>query len=337
MSESGNPFEHSEITLSNITKKYGGANQTAVNDISMTLPAGKVTAFVGPSGCGKTTTLRMINRLVEATSGTITIGGKDTSSYPADVLRRHIGYAIQRVGLLPHLTVGDNIAVVPRLLKWPKKRVQDRVEYLLDMVGLEPSQYMDRSPSQLSGGQQQRVGVARALAADPPVLLMDEPFGAVDPVTRTKLQKELLRIQAEVKKTVVFVTHDIDEALLLGDMVAVFGPGSKLEQFDTPEALLRTPATDLVASFIGGGTTLKLMRRLALLELLQPASFPSSPASEISVDSTVNVYEAFDAVLSVPGRSVAVTGRDGSCVGWIDADNVVAAMSEIHTPQEARR
>ncbi|WP_427008567.1 ABC transporter ATP-binding protein [Pseudarthrobacter sp. H2] len=336
MSDAENPFQSAEITLSHLTKKYDQAENPAVNDISMTIPAGKLTTFVGPSGCGKTTTLRMINRLVEATSGKILIGGKDVSAYPADMLRRHIGYAIQRVGLLPHLTVGENIAVVPKLLKWPKKRVQGRVEYLLDMVGLDPSQYMDRSPGQLSGGQQQRVGVARALAADPPVLLMDEPFGAVDPVTRTKLQKELLRIQAEVQKTVVFVTHDIDEALLLGDMIAVFGPGSRLEQFDTPEALLRTPASKLVSSFIGGGATLKLMRRLTLLELLKPASFPNSEASQLSVDSSVNVYEAFDAVLSDPGRSVAVTGRKGDCVGWIDANSVVAAMNRINTPQAAR-
>lgn len=337
MSESGNPFEQAEITLSHITKKYDGATRASVDDISMTLPAGKMTVFVGPSGCGKTTTLRMINRLVEPTSGTIMIGGKDTSTFPVDVLRRHIGYAIQRVGLLPHLTIGENIAVVPKLLKWPKKRVQERVAYLLDMVGLEPSHYMDRSPSQLSGGQQQRVGVARALAADPPVLLMDEPFGAVDPVTRAKLQNELLRIQAEVQKTVVFVTHDIDEALLLGDMIAVFGPGSQLEQFDTPERLLRAPASDLVASFIGGGTTMKLMRRLALLELLQPASLPNFPASLISVGSTVNVYEAVDAVLGDPGRSVAVTGRDGNCVGWIDANSVLAALGATHTPEAVRR
>ncbi|MBC7763521.1 MAG: ATP-binding cassette domain-containing protein [Candidatus Saccharibacteria bacterium] len=337
MSESGNPFEHGEITLSHVTKHYGGTSQAAVDDISLTMPAGKVTVFVGPSGCGKTTTLRMLNRLVEPTSGTIMIGGKDTSTYPPDVLRRHIGYVIQRVGLLPHLTVGENIGVVPRLLKWPKKRVKERVDYLLDMVGLEPSQYFDRSPSQLSGGQQQRVGVARALAADPPVLLMDEPFGAVDPVTRAKLQNELLRIQAEVQKTVVFVTHDIDEALLLGDMVAVFGPGSRLEQFDRPEALLRTPATDLVASFIGGGTTMKLMRRMALLEILQPAFKPTLPASQISVDSTINVYDAFDAVLSVPGRAVSVTGSDGNCLGWIDADCVLAAMGAITAPHEAGR
>jgi len=337
MSEFSNPFEHAEITLSHVTKKYDGASQTAVDDISMTLPAGKMTVFVGPSGCGKTTTLRMINRLVEPTSGSIMIDGKDTSTFPVDELRRRIGYAIQRVGLLPHLTVGENIAVVPKLLKWPKKRVQERVSYLLDMVGLEPSQYIDRSPSQLSGGQQQRIGVARALAADPPVLLMDEPFGAVDPVTRAKLQNELLRIQAEVQKTVVFVTHDIDEALLLGDMIAVFGPGSQLEQFDTPEALLRTPKSDLVASFIGGGTTLKLMRRLALLELLQPAAFPNFPPGSVSIASSVNAYEAFDAVLSDPGRSVLVAETNGKFVGWIDALSVVAALAEIGTAQSVKR
>lgn len=333
MPDIGPSFEDAQIHLERVTKTYDVGRVSAVDNLTMTMPAGKLTVLVGPSGCGKTTTMRMINRLVEPTSGTITIGGKDVSSYHPDALRRHIGYVIQRVGLLPHLTVGENVAMVPKLLKWPKSKTNSRVDDLLRLMGLEPSQYRDRSPHQLSGGQQQRVGVARALASDPPVLLMDEPFGAVDPVTRGRLQDELLRIQAEVHKTVVFVTHDFDEALLLGDMIGVFGP-SGLEQFDTPEAVLAGPASDLVRSFVGEGATLKRLRLMVLVDLLRPQTAPGRPPGNLSLESTASVYQALDLTLSDPARSVAVR-HEGGVLGWIDVDCLTAALGQSEVSPRA--
>ena len=237
------------IEFQSVTKQYQGG-QAAVDDLSMSIDKGAITVFVGPSGCGKTTSLRMINRMVEPTSGTITVNGQDVTSVPAAQLRRSMGYVMQSSGLMPHRSVLDNIATVPRLNGVSKAASRKRAEELLDVVGLA-SGLGRRYPSQLSGGQQQRVGVARALAADPPVLLMDEPFSAVDPVVRDELQKELLRLQRDLAKTIVFVTHDIDEATVLGDKVAVFAGGGKLAQYATPEEILRAPANDFVASFVG--------------------------------------------------------------------------------------
>lgn len=209
------------ILLDGVTKLYDGKSTPAVDNVTMEIPAGETVMFVGPSGCGKTTTMKMINRLIEPTSGRIFIGDEDVTDKNPDELRRHIGYVIQGAGLFPHFTVGDNIAIVPKLLNWDKQRIDERVDELLDLVNLDPAQYRNRYPRELSGGQQQRVGVARALAADPPVLLMDEPFGAVDPITRQRLQDELLRLQEELSKTIVFVTHDFDEAVKLGDRIAI--------------------------------------------------------------------------------------------------------------------
>src|SRR4051794_20825852 len=213
--------------------------------------------LVGPSGCGKTTTMKMINRLIEPTEGRIFIGDEDVTKKDPDELRRHIGYVIQGAGLFPHMTVADNIGLVPRLLKWDRARIRDRVDELLELVNLEPEQFRGRYPRELSGGQQQRVGVARGLAADPPVLLMDEPFGAVDPITRQRLQDELLRLQDELKKTIVFVTHDFDEAVKLGDRIAILQVGSKIVQYDTPEQILSHPANEFVEGFVGHGAVLK--------------------------------------------------------------------------------
>ncbi|WP_433508364.1 ATP-binding cassette domain-containing protein [Pseudonocardia halophobica] len=246
-----------EIRLERVSKRYPNTAAPAVEEFTMTIPAGKVVVFVGPSGCGKTTTMRMINRMVEPTSGTITIGGRDALHIDPDQLRRTIGYAIQQAGLFPHYTVAQNISVVPGLLKWDKKRIAARVEEMMDLVGLDPGTFANRLPRQLSGGQQQRVGVARALAADPPVLLMDEPFGAVDPITRGNLQDELMRLQSELGKTIVFVTHDFDEAVKLGDKIAVLGDRSTIQQYDTPDAILANPANDTVAGFVGAGASLK--------------------------------------------------------------------------------
>ncbi|HSE09586.1 MAG TPA: ABC transporter ATP-binding protein [Nocardioidaceae bacterium] len=246
-----------DIELVDVTKRYAGQKTAAVDGLSLHIPAGEIVMFVGPSGCGKTTSLKMINRLIEPTSGTITIGGEDVRSRDVDQLRRHVGYVIQGGSLFPHMTVADNIAIVPKLLKWDDKRVADRVDELLDLVNLDPAKYRDRYPRELSGGQQQRVGVARGLASDPPVILMDEPFGAVDPITRLRLQDELMSIQEELRKTIVCVTHDIDEAIKLGDRLLILGEGAEIAQYDTPEAILAAPANEFVEDFVGAGSTLK--------------------------------------------------------------------------------
>jgi osmoprotectant transport system ATP-binding protein len=245
------------ILLDGVTKRYDARSAPAVDNITLEIPAGEIVMLVGPSGCGKTTTMKMINRLIEPSSGRILIGEDDVNRRDADELRRHIGYVIQGAGLFPHLTVGDNIAIVPRLLKWDKKWIARAVDELLDLVSLDPGQYRDRYPRELSGGQQQRVGVARALAADPPVLLMDEPFGAVDPITRQRLQDELLRLQEELRKTIVFVTHDFDEAVKLGDKIAILRAGAEIVQYDTPEQILTNPADGFVRDFVGSGAALK--------------------------------------------------------------------------------
>jgi osmoprotectant transport system ATP-binding protein len=260
------------VALEHVTKRYGGpAAAPAVNDLSLTIPAGEICVLVGPSGCGKTTTMKMINRLIEPTSGRITIGGEDVMSLPAVQLRRRIGYVIQHVGLFPHLTVADNVAVVPDLLGWDDRRKHDRVEELLDLVGLDPG-HRDRYPNELSGGERQRVGVARALAADPPVMLMDEPFGAVDPIRRERLQNEFLRLQEQVRKTIVFVTHDVDEAIKMGDRIAILQHGGILAQYDTPAAILASPASEFVERFVGADRGLKRLSlgRVRDLELIEP-------------------------------------------------------------------
>lgn len=247
------------ILLDQVTKRYPGQLKPAVDGLTMEIPAGKIVMLVGPSGCGKTTTLKMINRLIEPSEGQIILGDTDVTHMNGDTLRRGIGYVIQAGGLFPHMTVATNIAIVPKMLGWDKARIAARVDELLELVSLDPELYRDRFPKELSGGQQQRVGVARALAADPPILLMDEPFGAVDPITRQRLQDELISIQAEVQKTIVFVTHDFDEAVKLGDWIAIFNEGAQLVQYDTPERILAEPANDFVENFIGSGTGLKAL------------------------------------------------------------------------------
>lgn len=246
-----------EIKMVDIVKEYPGQSRPAVNNLSLTVPAGEIVMFVGPSGCGKTTSLKMLNRLIEPTSGQIQIDGENITAKDATQLRRTIGYVIQGGGLMPHMSVADNIALVPKLLKWDQKRIRSRVDELMEMTGLDPKTYRDRYPRELSGGQQQRVGVARGLAADPPVVLMDEPFGAVDPITRQRLQDELLIIQEELHKTIVCVTHDIDEAVKLGDRILILQEGAEIAQYDTPETVLSAPANDFVADFIGAGSRLK--------------------------------------------------------------------------------
>ena len=246
----------SAIRLEGVTKTFPGAAAPAVQPLDLVIPGGSIVVLIGPSGCGKTTTLRMINRLIEPTAGTITIGGQDVRARSVTELRRSIGYVIQQVGLFPHRTIAQNIATVPRLLGWDKRRTATRVAELAELVGLDEAM-LRRYPAELSGGQQQRVGVARALAADPPVLLMDEPFGAVDPIVRARLQHELLDLQAKVRKTIVLVTHDIDEAIALGDLVAILNVGGVLEQYAPPDELLAAPANDFVGSFLGAERSIK--------------------------------------------------------------------------------
>ncbi|GAA0189397.1 betaine/proline/choline family ABC transporter ATP-binding protein [Cytobacillus oceanisediminis] len=276
------------ILLENVTKRYGGQADAAVDDVTIEIPAGEIVMLVGPSGCGKTTTMKMINRLIEPTSGKIFIGDEDVTHRNADDLRRHIGYVIQGAGLFPHYTVAENIAIVPRLLGWKKDRIAARVDELLELVNLEPAQYRDRYPRELSGGQQQRIGVARALAADPPVLLMDEPFGAVDPITRQRLQDELLRLQEELRKTIVFVTHDFDEAVKLGDRIAILDVGSRIVQYDTPEAILAAPASDFVEGFVGHGAALKQLT----LTRVRDVELHEAAVAQVGGDATAAIQDA---------------------------------------------
>lgn len=253
----------SPVRFDSVSKRYPGADSVAVEGLSFEVPAGEICVLVGPSGCGKTTALRMVNRTVEMTSGDILIGGRSVKEGDPARLRREIGYVIQQIGLFPHRTISQNIGTVPRLLGWKEDRIRARSAELLELIGLDP-EFGERYPSQLSGGQQQRVGVARALAVDPPVMLMDEPFGAIDPINRSRLQNEFLRLQAELQKTVLFVTHDVDEAIKMGDRVAVLKKGGQLAQFATPTELLMEPADDFVEDFVGADRALK---RLALMRV----------------------------------------------------------------------
>ena len=312
------------ITFENVSKRFGGAD--AVHDLSLEVPSGEIVIFVGPSGCGKTTSLKMINRLVEPTSGRIRIDDQDTASVDVNQLRRSIGYVIQQIGLFPHCTVAENVATVPRLTGWDRARTDARVTELLDLVGLPAADYARRMPAELSGGERQRVGVARALACDPNILLMDEPFGAIDPIARERLQNELLRLQQVVRKTIVFVTHDIDEAIRLGDRVALFSRGGHLEQYDTPAALLAHPANDFVAEFLGEG---RMVRRLSLIQVrdirLAPLDGGGAPRATVGSDATLR--DALDAVLRTDDGRVQVV--DGSeALGYVDADVIRRAAHD---------
>ncbi|GGY93468.1 ABC transporter ATP-binding protein [Streptomyces olivaceoviridis] len=302
------------IRFEQVTKRYPDGT-TAVDDLSFEVAEGELVTLVGPSGCGKTTTMMMVNRLIEPTSGRILVGGEDIATVDPVRLRRRIGYVIQQVGLFPHRTVLDNTATVPALLGWKRAKARARAAELLDLVGLDPQTYGPRYPEQLSGGQRQRVGVARALAADPPVLLMDEPFGAVDPVVREQLQDEFLRMQAAVRKTVLLVTHDIEEAVRLGDRIAVYGQG-RIEQFDTPGAVLGAPATPYVASFVGADRGLKRLSVTAIEpdDLEQPpVARPEEPAAR-----------ALERLRSAGARWAVVLDSDGDLHGWVGVEELPA-------------
>ncbi|OIX94172.1 osmoprotectant ABC transporter ATP-binding protein OsmV [Pantoea sp. Ae16] len=300
------------IKLENLTKTFtqkSGAAFNAVDNVSLNVPAGEMCVLLGPSGCGKTTTLKMINRLIPASGGRIYINGEDTSGQDTVTLRRNIGYVIQQIGLFPNMTIEENITVVPRMLGWDKKRCRERATELMSMVALDPTKFLHRYPREMSGGQQQRIGVIRALAADPPVLLMDEPFGAVDPINREVIQNEFLEMQRQLKKTVMLVSHDIDEALKLGDRIAVFGQG-KIVQCASPDELLAKPANDFVGSFVGQDRTLKRL-------LLVQAGDVTDQQPTITVRRSTPLTEAFATMDDNDMRSVTVVDEDGRPLGFV--------------------
>jgi osmoprotectant transport system ATP-binding protein len=314
------------ITLEHVSKQYPNG-RCAPRDLDLQIEDGELTVLVGPSGCGKTTTLRLINRLIEPTGGRILIDGEDVALVDPVALRRRIGYVIQQIGLFPHLTVGANVAAIPRLLGWSRTRQRERVDELLDLVGLAPAIYRDRYPHQLSGGQQQRVGVARALGADPPLLLMDEPFGALDPIAREHLQDELLSIQAGVRKTIVFVTHDIDEAIKLGDRIVILADDGTLAQRATARELLAHPASPFVESFVGADRALLLLS-VTPIEQAMLAPIEGYDGSQLSIDGKAPVGDAFALmVLHGTDRIVVLDSATDEPLGILTADAIARRRS----------
>jgi osmoprotectant transport system ATP-binding protein len=315
-----------EIVFDHVTKRYANAPKPAIDDLSLTLPAGDICVLIGPSGGGKTTAMKMVNRLISITEGDITIDGTSVNAMDVTELRRGIGYVIQQIGLFPHLTIEANVATVPRLLGWDKQRTRERGRELLELVGLNPDEYGKRYPAQLSGGQRQRVGLARAMAADPPLMLMDEPFGAIDPITRERLQNDFLRLHKEIRKTVVFVTHDIDEAIKMGDRVAILREGGRLAQFGTPEEILSNPTDEFVAQFVGADRGLKrlALRRLDEVDLL-PAPTDGQKRLECPPDTTLR--DALSAMLTAGTADLVVRGEDGDVRGHLTFDVVSRLLS----------
>jgi osmoprotectant transport system ATP-binding protein len=309
------------VELEQLTKRYPGSPQPVVDNVTLTIRAGETAVLVGPSGCGKSTILKMINRLVEPTGGRVRVGGEDVGAMDPVGLRRRIGYVTRASGLFPHMTVAQNIALVPEMSGWPRARIRARVEEMLDLVGLDPVEFRDRHPRGLSGGQRQRVAVARALAADPPVLLMDEPFGAVDPVTRDHLQGELIRVQGELHKTIVFVTHDFDEAIRLGDRIAVLRERSHIAQYDTPESILTNPADDFVSGFAGGGAALK---RLSLTRVREVdiAAYPT-----LTVDDPLQ--EIFNKLRASVTNEILLLDQRGRPYKWLRRGDLMRAKGSL--------
>jgi osmoprotectant transport system ATP-binding protein len=310
------------IEFKNVSKTYAGSDTAVVKDLSFTVDDGEICVLVGPSGCGKTTSMRMVNRLIEPTKGEILIDGEKNTSMSGTQLRRKIGYAIQQIGLFPHRTIANNVGTVPNLVGWDSDRTTSRVDELLDLVGLPPDRYRDRYPAELSGGQQQRVGVARALAADPPIMLMDEPFGAVDPITRDRLQNEFLHIQEDIKKTIVFVTHDIDEAIKMGDKIAILKEGGVLAQYDTPENILANPDSDFVSSFVG---TDRVLKRLSLVQVKDMNLDPVNGGDNLPrISGELTLKDALSEIIGAGADRglVMPEGNGGSASGTLSIDAI---------------
>jgi osmoprotectant transport system ATP-binding protein len=301
------------IEIRDLVKQFAGGAHPAVHHLTLTIPEGEVCVLIGPSGCGKTTTMRIINRMIEPDAGSVVVAGLDVMQTDPVTLRRSIGYVIQQVGLFPHWSIAANVATVPQLLGWNASRIAERVDELLDLVGMPPATFRFRYPRELSGGQKQRVGVARALAADPPVMLMDEPFGAIDPITRARLQDEFLRILRRLKKTVVFVTHDIDEAIKMGDRIAILRDGA-LVQYDTPEAILARPADAFVESFVG---TDRALKRLALIRADAAMEAAGTHAPPHAIAAHASLRDALAVMFEIGTDSLAVTAADGKVLGTL--------------------
>jgi osmoprotectant transport system ATP-binding protein len=316
------------VEFVHVAKRYPGQADPAIGDLSFTVPAGEVCVLVGPSGCGKTTAMRLVNRMIELSDGDILLDGESIKGRDPARLRREIGYAIQQVGLFPHLTVGHNIATVPRLLGWDKPRINARIDELLELVGLEPAM-RTRYPAQLSGGQRQRVGVARALAADPPLMLMDEPFGAIDPITRARLQDEFLRLQSEIRKTVLFVTHDIDEAIKMGDRIAVLRAGGELAQFATPAELLMHPADEFVEQFVGADRALKRLALTRVRELDLRMLMPEHERDgQVRISDEAPLRDALAELLQSGRQEGIVVGGDGQERGVISIELISRSLED---------
>ncbi|MBA8876448.1 ABC transporter ATP-binding protein [Phyllobacterium myrsinacearum] len=306
------------INMEHVTKRYGEGSVASVDDLSLIVPEGSTVALIGPSGCGKTTTMRMINRLIDPTEGKIIVNGEDVTKVDPVILRRHIGYVIQQVGLFPHMTIAQNIAAVPKLLGWDEARIRSRTDELLHLVGLDPAEMLKRYPRQLSGGQRQRIGVARALAADPPVLLMDEPFGAIDPIARTRLQDEFRQILQRVRKTVVLVTHDLDEAIRLGDRIAIMKSG-RIVQYDTPDAILSHPADAFVENFVGIDRAIK---RLSLFTVSNAMTTDKPRDGAHPVAATSNLRDALALMVAANSDVLAVVDTAGAVTGRLTRDAI---------------
>jgi osmoprotectant transport system ATP-binding protein len=314
-----------------VSKRYPGQRDPAIESLSLEVPAGEVCVLVGPSGCGKTTAMRLVNRMIALTGGDILLGGRSVLDRRPDDLRKEIGYVIQQIGLFPHLTIAENIATVPRLLGWDRPRMAARTDELLELIGMDPEEMRGRYPAQLSGGQRQRVGVARALAADPPLMLMDEPFGAIDPISRERLQDEFLRLQATVRKTIVFVTHDIDEAIKMGDRIAILREGGRLAQYATPAELLAHPADDFVAQFVGADRALKrlALSTLADLELIAPNG---NGAGGDRVALQTNVRDALSVMLAAGGGPLTVVDDGDRVAGLLTMELIGRVLAEAPGP-----
>ena len=306
------------IDITRLSKQFAGTARPAVDGLTLSIPEGEVCVLIGPSGCGKTTIMRIINRMIESDSGRVVVGNLDIMRTDPVQLRRSIGYVIQQIGLFPHWSIADNVATVPRLLGWTAQRVAARVDKLLTLVGMDPAVYRERFPRELSGGQKQRVGVARALAADPPVMLMDEPFGAIDPITRTHLQDEFLKILRTLKKTIVFVTHDIDEAIKLGDRIAILRDGA-LVQYDTPEMILTSPANAFVEAFVGTDRALKRLALISAATAAEPLASGATAAEKHpgphplwTISADANLRDALAQMLTSGTDTLAVIAADGN-------------------------